>query len=105
MKKFFGGVFIDKKTLEDAGINHPIKLEYYKRINLDEVLKTNKAKYGISIVKTEYENEQAKVEESGIKYLTNDERRIDYMLNMLKQHCVTPIGLKDVIYDFSKQIL
>ena len=33
MTTFFGGVFIDQETLETAGINYPIKLEYYKRIN------------------------------------------------------------------------
>ena len=33
MKTFFGGTFIEKEKLEEAGINHPIKLEYYKEIN------------------------------------------------------------------------
>lgn len=100
MKTFFGGVFINKETLENAGINHPIKLEYYKRINEDELFKNNKSKYGISIVKTEYKDENTKVEEKEVKYLTNDERKVEYILDVLKENYVTPIGLKDVLNDF-----
>lgn len=100
MKTFFGGVFINKETLESAGINHPIKLEYYKRINEDELFKNNKSKYGISIVKTEYKDENTKVEEKEVKYLTNDERKVEYILDVLKENYVTPIGLKDVLNDF-----
>ena len=104
MKTFYGGVFIDKNTLKLAGINHPIKLEYYKRINEEEILEFNKAKFGISIVKTEYDKD-TKVEEKVIKYLTNDEKRANFILEILKQNCVTPIELDEVVSDFSKQIL
>lgn len=100
MKYFFGGVFISKETLDEAGINYPIKLEYYKNINEDELFEVNKARYGISVVKTEYEKEKVKTEEKEIKYLTNDERKTEYLLEILKENCVTPIGLKDVVYDF-----
>lgn len=41
MKTFFGGNFIKEEMLSEAGIYHPIKLEYYKRINEDEILKEN----------------------------------------------------------------
>ncbi len=105
MKTFFGEVFINQDTLKKSGINHPIKLEYYKRINEENFSEVNKAKYGISIVKTEYKDEKTKVEERSIKYLTNDEKRTDNLLQLLKENLVTPIGLYDVIYDFSKQIL
>lgn len=105
MKKFFGGVFINKETLKNAGIKHPIKLEYYKRINMDTFTELDKAKYGVSIIKTEYYNDKTKVEEKGIKYVTNDEKRIEFLLQTLKENFVTPIGLEDVVYDFSKQIL
>ena len=100
MKSFFGGVFISKEILKNAGINYPIKLEYYKKINEDDFFEINKAKYGISIVKTEYENEKTKVEEKEIKYLTNDEKKAEYVLDILKENYVTPIALKDVLYDF-----
>ena len=105
MKSFYGGVFVDKNTLELAGVKHPIKLEYYKRINEEKILELNQAKYGISIVKTEYEKNETKIEEKDIRYLTNDEKRANFMLEILKQNCVTPIELDEVVSDFSKQIL
>ena len=58
MKRFFGGIFIEKEKLKEEGINHPIKLEYYKQIN-EETNEENK--YGITIVKTEYIPEKIKV--------------------------------------------
>ena len=61
MKTFFGEVFINQDTLKKSGINHPIKLEYYKRINEENFSEVNKAKYGISIVKTEYKDEKTKL--------------------------------------------
>lgn len=30
MKTFFGGVFIEKIKLMEAGVKYPIKLEYFK---------------------------------------------------------------------------
>ena len=105
MTTFFGGVFIDKQMLEIAGINYPIKLEYYKRINEDELFEENKAKYGVNIVKTEYKQDKTTVEQRSIKYLTNDETRANYLLKILKENFVTPIELDDIVSDFSKQML
>ena len=105
MKTFFGGNFIKEEMLSEAGIYHPIKLEYYKRINEDEILKGNKAKFGICIIKTEYKTKEKIIEEKEIKYLTNDEKRVNQVLNMLKENYVTPIGLEDVICDYAKEIM
>ena len=105
MKTFFGGNFIKEEMLSEAGIYHPIKLEYYKRINEDEIEKENKAKFGICIIKTEYKTKEKIIEEKEIKYLTNDEKRVNQVLNMLKENYVTPIGLEDVICDYAKEIM
>ena len=105
MKTFFGGNFIKEEMLSEAGIYNPIKLEYYKRINEDEILKENKAKFGICIIKTEYKTKEKIIEEKEIKYLTNDEKRVNQVLNMLKENYVTPIGLEDVICDYAKEIM
>lgn len=105
MKTFFGGNFIKEEMLSEAGIYHPIKLEYYKRINEDEILKENKAKFEICIIKTEYKTKEKIIEEKEIKYLTNDEKRVNQVLNMLKENYVTPIGLEDVICDYAKEIM
>lgn len=100
MKTFFGGTFIEKEKLKEAGINHPIKLEYYKQINEDDINSNSKAKYGIYIVKTEYMSDNLKVETKNIKYVTNDELEEDRILNIFKENQVTIINSEEVISDF-----
>lgn len=102
MRTFFGGTFIEKEKLEEAGIYHPIKLEYYKQINEDDI-NSSKAKYGISIVKTEYIPNNLKVETKDIKYVTNDELEENRILNIFKQNQVTLINSEEVISDLLKR--
>ena len=102
MKIFVGGKFIEKEKLEEAGIDYPIRLEYYKIINEDELIRENKAKYGIKIIKTEYLKENKNVEDETIKYLSSNEQKVDEILNILKINEVTPICVQDVISDISK---
>ncbi|MBQ2938440.1 MAG: hypothetical protein IJE05_06175 [Clostridia bacterium] len=99
MKTFFGGAFIEKEKLEEAGIDYPIKLEYYKQINEDEIISNNKAKYGISIIKTEYIPNNLKVETKNIRYITNEEFEINRILNIFKDNQVTLINSEEVISD------
>ena len=103
MNIFFGSIFIKKEQLEEAGIHYPIKLEYYKVINEDEFMKKNKEKYGIGIVKTEYLNNNTRVENKFIKYLSSSETKINDILTIFKENEVTPIAAEDVICDFSKK--
>lgn len=105
LKTFFGSTFINKQELQEADINYPIKLEYYKIINEDELITKKGTKFGVNIIKTEYREDKPKVEEETIKYLSNDEQKVDEILESLKCNEVTPITLQDVIIDFSKQIL
>lgn len=99
MRTFFGSAFINKEKLEEAGIEHPIKLEYYKQINEDEINSHGKAKYGIHIIKTEYIPDNLKIETKSIKYVTNDELEEDKILNIFKENQVTPINSEEVILD------
>lgn len=99
MKTFFGGTFIDKEKLREAGINYPIKLEYYKEINEDDINSNRKAKYGITIVKTEYIPDNLKVETKNIKYVTNDEIEENRILDIFKENQVTLINSEEVISD------
>ena len=96
MRTFFSSTFIKEETLKEAGIYHPIKLEFYKLTNEDEIVKQGKAKFGIKIVKTEYKQDTTEVENEKIKYLSNDEKKIEEILNLLKENEVTPISVKDV---------
>ncbi len=105
MKTFFGSIFIEKEKLQEAGVKYPIKLEYYKIINEDEFINKNNAKYGIKVVKTEYVENNTKTEEKTLKYLSSNEQKVNEILKVLEKNEVTPIGLEDVICDFSKEIL
>ena len=98
MKIFFGGTFIENEKLEEAGIDHPIKLEYYKQINEDDI-NSGKEKYGIQIIKTEYIPDNVKIETKNIKYVTNDELEENRILNIFKENQVTPINSEEVILD------
>lgn len=105
MKVFYGGSFIADSALEEVGIKHPIKLEYYKVINEDELIKKEKEIYGIKIIKTEYKKDDIQVEEKEMKYLSNDEIKINKMLNLFQEHTVTPISATDIAEDLLKQSL
>ena len=98
MKTFFGGMFMNKEELRKEGILHPIKLEYYKIKDL----KSKNDIFGIEIVKTEYIDEEVKVEKASIDKLTNDEKIENSILDLLKRNEVTPVILEDVIEDLVK---
>ncbi len=93
---------MEREALEEVGIDYPIKLEYYKIINEDEIIKQEKPKFGIHIIKTEYKEQDIKIENKNIQYVTNDEKRIEQILNLLKKNEVTPIAVEDILNDFSK---
>lgn len=105
LKIFFSSTFIKKEVLKEARINYPIKLEYYKIINEDEMINGEKAKFGIGVVKTEYIGNNINVENKTIKYLSNDEKRIEEILKIFKENEVTPIGVTDIISDLSKKVI
>ncbi|MBQ2836369.1 MAG: hypothetical protein IJE68_06010 [Clostridia bacterium] len=105
MKNFFGSIFINRDELREAGIDYPIKVEYYKITNEEEKIKENKLIYGIQIIKTEY-RDKIGVEQEKIEHITNDESEITRMLSLIKENEVTPIGLEDVILEIkSRQAL
>ena len=93
MKNFFGSIFINRTKLREAGIDYPIKVEYYKIIEEEEKIKEI---YGIQVIKTEY-REKIGVEQNKMEHITNNEKEIDNILNLIKDNEVTPICLEDVI--------
>ena len=94
---FYGGKFLEKTKLEEAGIHYPIKLEYYKRV--DEEEQKGIQKFGISIVKTEYIPDNIKIETKDVKNLSDDENQVEKLLSIFKEFEVTPIIAEDVITD------
>ena len=93
---------MQKEELNEARINHPIKLEYYKEINEDELNIEDKTKFGITIIKTDYIENGLKVSEKEIKYVTNDEIEENRILKIFKENKVTPINSEEVIADLLK---
>ena len=93
MKTFFDGVFINKDNLKEAGIEYPIKIEYYKTSIKENV----EAKYGIEVVKKEFLPDCINIEKKEIINITNDEKEENRILNILRDFEVTPIGVEDVL--------
>ena len=93
MKTFFGGVFIDKEHLNEAGIEYPIKIEYYKTSVEENV----ESKFGIEIVKKEFLQNNINIEKKEIYNITNDEKIQNQILSILRDNEVTPIGVEDVL--------
>ena len=101
MKTFYGGLFIKKEELAQAGINYPIKLEYYKTVQSDENEKYTNFKYGVEVVKTAYFGvNHIKVDKKNVDNITDEESKIEKILESLKRNVVTPVGVEYVIADY-----
>lgn len=101
MKNFFGSIFINRDELREAGIEYPIKVEYYKITN--EIPSRQKLIFGIQVIKTEYK-EKIGVEQRKIENITNSEKEVDKILYQLKENEVTPIGLEDVLIELEEKV-
>lgn len=97
IKKFYGGKFIDKEKLFTEGINHPIRVEYYKIY--DNTENNEMTQYGIEVVKTEYMKENINIENEQVLKVTNEEKVIDSILDKLKNNEVTPTIAKYIVED------
>ena len=101
LKNFFGSIFINRDKLREAGIDYPIKVEYYKVIDDNKEKFKNKLIYGIQVIKTEY-RDKIGVEQSRVENITNNEAEINNILSLIKENEVTPIGLDDVVVEIKK---
>ena len=95
MKTFYGGTFINKNKLMEVQIYTPIKLEYYKIRNEEEYIEN----YGIEILKTQYKGDEVIKEKATIEKITEDEKVVDNLLNILKRNEVTPVPAQEIIHD------
>ena len=86
MKKFYGGIFMDKDKLKKVGIFYPIKIEYYK---IKEEGKIDI--FGVEVIKTEYRNNTVSIEKENINRITDDENEANHILDLLKENEVTPV--------------
>ena len=100
-KKFYGEIFMEEEKLKNNGIYYPIKIDYYK---IEEDAKENEIKYGIEIVKTEYKDNEEKVEINKMYELSNKEKEIDEILNIFKNNQVTPVSANEIVADLLYKI-
>lgn len=98
MKCFYGGTFMSREELKNVGINYPIKLEYYKTETQD-VINKSKVFYGIEVIKTEY-TEEVKTEIVELGNITEDEKQLEIVLDLMKSNKVTPITAEYIVEDF-----
>ncbi len=103
-KNFYGGFFISREQLQEAGIPYPIQLEYYKVTQSDN-LGESPTTYGVQVVKKEYEQGRINIESKIKNNITSDEIYANQLIDILHKNQVTPMGLEDVIEDLSKNII
>lgn len=103
MKTFYADTFMDKKGLEKEGIYYPIKLDYYKMAKPIEETEEKVIKYGIEVVKTKYINKQEIKENEVISYVTNSEKDVERILEIMKINQVTPIEAPYIVEDLLKE--
>lgn len=97
MKKFYGGIFLDRDKLKKVGIFYPIKIEYYK---IKEEGKIDI--FGIEVIKTEYKTNEVKIEKVNINRITYDENEANHILDLLKENEVTPVIAEEIVQDYIK---
>ena len=96
---------MNREELQNIGVRYPIKLEYYKiQTNEENVKNINDIKYGIEVIKTSYIEEKVDVEKTCIPEIIKDETKVENMLNILKEHKVTPISAPYIIEDLLKEV-
>lgn len=97
-KSFFGRTIIDSSDSEDLRCNEKIELEYYETHNLTGKYER---KYGIEVVKKDEKSEKFNIESKMVNNISNEEKDINRLLEILMLNKVTPISVDDIISDIS----
>ena len=99
-----GMTYIENTEIPSGSINDRIELEYYKiRKSKFKMFGKPSKKYGIEIQKREYKDDNFKVETNSVNYVTKSRDKVIQIIDTLKKHKVTPVGLNDVLDDLLKQ--
>ena len=97
-RTYYGETFLEKGDLAETNIKNKIQLEYYTTKQTNE----EKDVYGIEVIKKEYKTNGIDTEISTRNYISNSSKKVIEIINALKEHKVTPIGLNDVLEDLLK---
>ena len=97
-KSFFGKAIIDSSDSDELNDNEKIELEYYETRNS---ARENERKYGIEIIKKIEMDEKFNIESKILNNISNEEKEINNLLEILMLNKVTPISVDDIISDIS----
>lgn len=97
-KSFFGRTVIDSSDSEYINNDEMIELEYYETHNLAE---RNERKYGIEVIKRNKKSEKFNIESKIVNNISNEEKEINRLLEILMLNKVTPISVDDIISDIA----
>lgn len=100
MRTFFSSTFIEEKALNEVGIYYPIELEYYKITNEQSLVGETTNKFGIKVLQKSYKEKGIEVEEETIDQVSNNEQKIEEILEKLGKYGAMPVHLKEMIHDF-----
>lgn len=97
-KTLYGSVFLELEDLIETPINYPVELAYYKTNHK----RNNSTIYGVEVVKNEYKEDKINTETNIVNLFTDNESKVDTILETLRKYKVTPIGANDVLYELVK---
>lgn len=97
-KCFFGKTVIDSSDSECIEKDEKIELEYYETHYLNEGYGR---KYGIEVVKKKENKEKFNIETKIVNNISNEEKEINKLLEILMLNKVTPVSVDDIISDMS----
>ncbi len=96
LKSLYGKERLELQDLVETRMNHLIELTYYKIKDENQ--------YAVEVVKTEHLGGKEKVESEKVNLFTDNETKIDHILELLKRNKVTPIGLEDTMTEIAKTL-
>ena len=97
-KSFFGRTIIDSSDSDEIRDSEKIELEYYETHNLAE---KSEREYGIEVIKKKNKKEKFNIESKVINNISNEEKDVNRLLEILMINKVTPITVEDIISDIS----
>ena len=104
LKTYYGGTFLGWEDLQESNICHKVELEYYETKNdINSVLNEDCTKYGIEVLKKEYDKDNIYIESNNIKNVCDSSKKVIEIIEILKKNKVTPTGLQDVLDDLLMQ--
>lgn len=102
-KNYHGKALLNEKDLEESKISNKIELEYYTTNNYKvNSVKETEEKYSIEVVKKEYDTAGIVTESNCIENIKISSEKVVQIIETLRKHKVTPIGLNDVLEDLLK---